>query len=86
MGGGVCNTTKADAETIAIFPADNAWHRYFRAAVDAYGSQILGAYSGTGVKADFGSGLHEGNGTGSKQNALPFGSATPPGQCKSIGF
>ncbi|MBS1663824.1 MAG: hypothetical protein JST68_22455 [Bacteroidetes bacterium] len=46
---------------MAIFPADNAWHQDISgSAVDAYSTQILSAYSGTGVKADFGSGLYEG--------------------------
>ena len=61
-GSTVCATTKADAESIAIFPSDNAWHQDISGVpVDPYSSQILGAYSGTGVKADFGSGLYEGN-------------------------
>lgn len=60
-GGSTCATQKSDAENIAIFPADNPWHQDISAAaVDQYSSQILGAYSGTGVKADFGSGLYEG--------------------------
>jgi len=58
---GACNAQKADAESISIFPADNAWHQDVSALpVDAYSSQILAKYSGSGVKADFGSGLYEG--------------------------
>jgi hypothetical protein len=61
-GGNVCNTKVGDAESISIFPADNPWHQDISgAAVDPYSSQILSAYSNTGMHADFGSGLYEGN-------------------------
>ncbi len=41
-----------------IFPADNAWNQDVSAsAVDPNSAQILSAYAGSGVKADFGSGL-----------------------------
>lgn len=59
--GSSCNAQVGDVGSIAIFPADNAWRQDISGApVDAYSSQILTAYSGTGVKADFGSGLYEG--------------------------
>jgi hypothetical protein len=59
--GSSCNTQKSDAEKITIFPADNPWRQDISTSpVDAYSSQILAAYSGTGLHADFGSGLYEG--------------------------
>lgn len=60
-GGSACTLQVADAETIPIFPADNPWHQDISgAAVDPYSNQILAAYTNTGVKADFGSGLYQG--------------------------
>ena len=48
----------ADAENIAIFPADNAWNQDISASpVDPYSSQIIANFSTAKVKADFGSGL-----------------------------
>jgi hypothetical protein len=55
---GTCSAIKADAENIAIFPADNSWNQDISsAAADPNSSQILSPYSTAGVKADFGSGL-----------------------------
>ncbi|MEO5944958.1 MAG: hypothetical protein ABIP30_15350 [Ferruginibacter sp.] len=55
-----CTAQKADAETITIFPKDNPWNTDISAApVDAYSKQILAAYSTTGIKSDFGSGLYD---------------------------
>jgi hypothetical protein len=60
-GGGNCTTQKADAENIAIFPADNAWNQDISGvAADSYSDSILARYATVGVKADFGSGLWEG--------------------------
>lgn len=57
-----CHATAADAESITLFPSDNPWHQDISGApVDPYSSQILGAYTATGLHADFGSGLYEGN-------------------------
>ncbi len=57
-GGSNCTATKADAESIAIFPADNSWNQdVSSAAVDPGSAQILAAYSTTGLHADFGSGM-----------------------------
>ena len=56
-----CTATKADAENIAVFPADNAWNTDIsQAAIDPYNTQIISALSGYSCKADFGSGLWEG--------------------------
>jgi len=60
-GASSCNTKAADAETISIFPSDNPWHQDIsHADTDAYNTQILSKYSGTGLHADFGSGLYDG--------------------------
>ena len=54
----VCTTKAADAENIAIFPADNAWNKDIStAAIDPYSSQIIAQISTSHLKADFGSGL-----------------------------
>ena len=56
--GNTCTVTKADAENIMIFPADNPWNKDISGeAVDPASSQILAPYAATGLKADFGSGL-----------------------------
>lgn len=53
-----CNAIPSDFLNIMIFPADNSWNRDISAAaVDPNSSQILSAYSSSGLKADFGSGL-----------------------------
>lgn len=55
---GSCYAQLSDIVSLTIFPADNSWNQDVSAtAVDSYSSQILAAYSGTGLKADFGSGL-----------------------------
>jgi hypothetical protein len=56
-----CTATKADAENIAIFPADNALNTDIsQAPIDPYNAQIIAALATYGCKADFGSGLWEG--------------------------
>jgi hypothetical protein len=56
-----CTATKADAENIAIFPADNPLNTDIsQAPVDPYNTQIIAALSTYSCKADFGSGLWEG--------------------------
>jgi hypothetical protein len=56
-----CTTAKTDAESMAIFPADNSFNQDISGlAADANSSQILANYATTGVKADFGSGLWDG--------------------------
>ncbi len=56
--GKACIATKADAENILIFPADNPWNKDISGEpVDPASSQILAPYASSGVKADFGSGL-----------------------------
>lgn len=56
-----CTATKADAENIAIFPADNALNTDIsQAPIDTYNTQIISALSTYSCKADFGSGLWEG--------------------------
>jgi hypothetical protein len=60
-----CTATKADAENIQIFPADNPWNKDISAEpVDANNTSIISGISGNTVKADFGSGLW---------NAAPIG-------------
>lgn len=54
-----CNATKADAETIQVFPADNAWNEDISAKpVDAYSANIISHFATSGVKSDFGSGKY----------------------------
>jgi hypothetical protein len=56
--GNTCNVQLADAENIAIFPADNSWNQDISAsAVDPNSSQIISNFSTAKLKADFGSGL-----------------------------
>ena len=55
--------TLADAESIAIFPADNPWNTDISsAAADTRSAEIINFLAGGGprLKADFGSGLWEG--------------------------
>ncbi|HLY68219.1 MAG TPA: hypothetical protein VKR53_00740 [Puia sp.] len=53
-----CSATLADADSIEIFPADNAWNQDISASpVDPYSDQIIANFSSSGLKADFGSGL-----------------------------
>src|SRR5664279_230773 len=56
-----CAGNPSDILSMMIFPADNAWNQDISAsAVDPASAQILNAYAGSGVKADFGSGLWDG--------------------------
>jgi hypothetical protein len=58
---GTCTAQLADAENIAIFPADNAWNLdVSNAATDANSTQIIAGFSTSKLKADFGAGLYEG--------------------------
>lgn len=53
-----CSGVSSDILGMQIFPGDNAWNKDIStAAIDAASSQILAAYSTSGLKADFGSGL-----------------------------
>jgi hypothetical protein len=59
--GGSCAATKAAAENIQIFPADNPWNLDIStAAIDPYNTQIIAGFSSNTIKADFGSGLWNG--------------------------
>lgn len=63
-GGGTvsCTATKASAENIAIFPADNPWRLDVSTSpIDPFSSQIIAGFSTNVIKADFGSGLWEGS-------------------------
>ena len=56
-----CSASRADAENMMIFPADNAWNRDIsNDPIDASSSQIIANISTASLKADFGSGLWEG--------------------------
>jgi hypothetical protein len=56
--GNTCNVQLADAENIAIFPADNPWNQDVSGAlVDPNSAQIIANFSSSKLKADFGSGL-----------------------------
>src|SRR5690349_19302493 len=59
---GNCTAKKADAENIAIFPADNPWNKDIsQSAIDPYNTQIIAALGSYAIKADFGSGVYEGS-------------------------
>ncbi len=56
-----CTATKANAENIQVFPADNPWNKDIsQEAIDPYNTQIIAALSTYAIKADFGSGLWQG--------------------------
>ena len=56
--GNTCNVQLADAENIAIFPADNPWNQDISGSlVDPGSAQIIAQFSSSKLKADFGSGL-----------------------------
>jgi hypothetical protein len=58
---GACTGTKAEAESLPIFPADNAWNLDISSApVDAYSTQIIASFATNTIKADFGSGTWNG--------------------------
>lgn len=58
--GGTCTATKAAAENVMIFPADNPWNQDIAALdIDPYNSQIIAGFASYVIKADFGSGLWE---------------------------
>jgi hypothetical protein len=55
---GACTATKAAAENIMIFPADNPWNKDISSLeTDAYSTQIIAGFASNVIKADFGSGL-----------------------------
>ncbi|MGF7082083.1 hypothetical protein [Mucilaginibacter sp. UYCu711] len=57
---GTCTAQLADAENMAIFPADNAWNLdVSNAATDANSTQIIAGFSTSKLKADFGAGLYD---------------------------
>lgn len=56
-----CTATKANAENIQVFPADNPWNKDIStSAVDPFNTQIIAGIAGNVIKADFGSGLWNG--------------------------
>lgn len=56
--GNNCTVSKADAESIQLFPVDNSWNQdVSQLPVDPYNTQIISNLSAYSVKADFGSGL-----------------------------
>jgi hypothetical protein len=56
-----CTSSKAGAENIGIFPADNPWNKDISGdPVDPYSNQIIANFSSSTVKADFGSGVWNG--------------------------
>ena len=66
--GTTCTSSKADAENLIIFPADNSWNQDISSSpVDPYSSQIIANFAGSSIKADFGSGLWNGAAIG-----IPF--------------
>jgi hypothetical protein len=60
-GSNTCNAQLADAENIAIFPADNSWNKDISTeATDPNSAQIIAGFSTSKLKADFGAGLYDG--------------------------
>jgi hypothetical protein len=60
-GNNACYASKASAENIQLFPADNPWNKDISLSpVDPYNAQIIAAISLPSIKADFGSGLWQG--------------------------
>ncbi len=56
-----CNATKAEAENMPVFPADNPWNTDISdLPADPYNTQIISGITANVIKADFGSGLWEG--------------------------
>jgi hypothetical protein len=59
--GDSCSATLADAENRKIFPADNSWNQDISGQpLDSNSDQIIAGFSGSALKADFGSGLWDG--------------------------
>lgn len=55
-----CTATQADAENIAIFPANNPWNTDISSwAVDSNSKNIIANFKSSPVHADFGSGLYQ---------------------------
>lgn len=55
-----CTATKAAAENIMVFPADNPWNKDISSLeTDAYNTEIIAGFASNVIKADFGSGLWE---------------------------
>jgi hypothetical protein len=56
-----CSATKANAENIQLFPADNPWNKDISTEpTDPNNTSIIAGISSNIIKADFGSGLWEG--------------------------
>jgi len=56
-----CTASKADAEKISIFPADNPWNTDIsQLPIDPYNDGIIAQFAATGLHNDFGSGTWEG--------------------------
>lgn len=56
-----CSATRASAEEMQLFPADNPWNKDISGSpTDANSAQIVAQFAATGVHNDFGSGLWEG--------------------------
>jgi hypothetical protein len=63
-----CHAVPADLDQLMIFPADNAWNQDIsNLPVDSNSNQIIAGFSGSPLKADFGSGLWNGGPIG-----IPF--------------
>jgi hypothetical protein len=53
-----CTASKANAENIQVFPADNPWRKDISAnPVDPFNTEIISGFSTNAIKPDFGSGL-----------------------------
>lgn len=58
---GNCAATKAAAENLQLFPADNPWNKDISASpIDPYNDGIIAQFAATGLHNDFGSGTWDG--------------------------
>src|SRR6185295_3144258 len=56
-----CNAVKSDAESIRVFPANNAWNKDISSSpVDTFSDQIIARFASSIIHADFGSGTWDG--------------------------
>jgi hypothetical protein len=56
VSSGPCVASKANAETINIFPVDNPWNKVIsREPIDPFSNEIIAAFVSSVVRTDFGS-------------------------------
>lgn len=56
-----CSADKSLAESLSIFPSDNAWNKDISSSnLDPLSADVVAQFANTGVHPDFGSGFWEG--------------------------